>query len=180
MDLLGGARGPRSRPRPLPILLLAAGLSGCALFHKDDGARAGAPAGGATRTDPDSSGDSTGAAGRATERTAVAAPGERRVPERSDPGAASPRRQASQHLVEEGKGYAVAGQDAEARERFESALRLDGSNGEAYFQLARLAADGGDWSNAAGYQEQAEALLRGLPEWRVPLEEMAARIADRR
>ncbi len=185
MDLLAGLPGGRPRLRLLPVLLVAAGVSGCALFQKDDGAgaRAGPPAGGAARTGSESAGpgDSSGAtAGRATERTAVAAPGERRVPERSDPGASSPRRQASQRLVEEGKGYAVAGQDAEARERFESALRLDGSNGEAYFQLARLAADDGDWSNAAGYREQAEALLRGRAEWRAPLDELAARIAEQR
>jgi hypothetical protein len=181
VDLLAGARGPHCRLCLPAILLVAAGASACALFHNDDGARAGAPAGGAAQGASAGAGDSSGAApGRATERTAVSAPGERRVPERSDPGAASPRRQASQRLVEEGKGHAVAGQDVEARERFESALRLDGSNGEAYFQLARLAADAGDWSNAAGYQEQAEALLRGQPEWRAPLDELAARIGDRR
>jgi hypothetical protein len=179
VDLLAGARG-RGLP-PLAAALLAAGLSACALFHEDEdaGARAGAPGG------ESSAGDGTaapagGTADRVTERTAVAAPGERRVPERSDPGADSPRRQASQRLVEEGKGYRVAGRDAEARERFESALGLDGSNGEAYFQLARLAADGGDWSNAAGYGEKAEALLRGLPEWQAPLDELADRIARRR
>jgi hypothetical protein len=163
--------------------ILAAGVSGCALFHKegDAGARAGEPAGEPSAASAPANGTpSGGAAGRTTERTAVAAPGERRAPAREDPGAGSPRREASQRLVEEGKGYAVAGQGAAARDRFESALRLDGSNGDAYFQLARLAADDGDWSDATGYQAKAEALLRGAPGWDAPLDDLAARIAERR
>lgn len=184
MDLLapapGAARaaGRRSSSLRLAMLLLA-GVAGCGIFRKDDdaGARAGAPAGNeppserGTRAEP--------AEDRAIERTAVAAPGERRAPEQADPGASSPRRQASQRLVEEGKGYAVAGRDAEARERFESALAVDGSNGEAYFQLARLSADAGAWTDASGYYEQAEALLGGRGEWRTPLDELAGRIARR-
>jgi hypothetical protein len=181
VDLLARRR-PRA-PRLLATALLAAALSGCALFgkHEDVGSRAGAPGTDAPTTTPPASGKTSGAAeGRTTERTAVAAPGERRAPAREDPGAGSPRREASQRLVEEGKGYAVAGQDAAARDRFESALRLDGSNGEAYFQLARLAADDGDWSDAAGYQAKAEALLRGTPGWDAALDELAGRIAERR
>jgi tetratricopeptide (TPR) repeat protein len=183
VDLLApapGARAIRRRSRTLRLAtLLLAGGAGCGIFHKDDGAgaRAGAPAaneapsGGATGAEP--------AGNHGTERTAVAAPGERRVPEQADPGASSPRRRASQQLVEEGKGYAVAGRDAEARERFESALAVDGSNGEAYFQLARLSADAGAWTDASGYYEQAEALLGGRGEWRAPLDELAGRIARR-
>jgi tetratricopeptide (TPR) repeat protein len=161
----------------MPVLLVAAGLSACAHSREDDeaGVRTGAPGGRATAPAATSEPEP----GLTTERTAVAAPGERRAPARTDPGASSPRRRASQRLVEEGKGYAIAGRDAEAHERFEAALSLDGSNGEAYFQLARLAADDGAWSDASGYYEQAEALLRGLAEWSAPLDELALRIAER-
>jgi tetratricopeptide (TPR) repeat protein len=164
-----------SRLHFLPILLVAAGVSACAHSREDDDAsvRAGKPAGRGTAD------AATSEPGPATERTAVAAPGERRAPARTDPGASSPRRQASQRLVEEGKGYVIAGRGAEAYERFEAALTLDGSNGEAYFQLARLAADDGAWSDASGYYEQAEALLRGRAEWSAPLDELARRISER-
>jgi tetratricopeptide (TPR) repeat protein len=151
----------------------------CAIFRHDDaGSRAGAPPGREPTREPDAGG--AGRAGRETERTAVAAPGDRRQPDRTDPGASSPRRQASQRLVEEGKGYAIAGRDEQARQRFEDALRVDGSNGEAYLQLAQLAADQGDWGEAEGFYDQASTLLSGLPEWAAPLDDLARRIAERR
>ena len=151
-------------------------LSGCALFRRTDPA-ARTPPPSPTRSEETTAARGTG---RVTERTAEAQPGDRRVPERTDAGAGSPRRLASQRLVEEGKGFRIAGRDAEAAERFQAALRLDGSNGVAHFYLAQLAADAGRWTEAAGYYEQAAALLRGREEYREPLGDLAGRIAERR
>ncbi|MBA2566096.1 MAG: hypothetical protein H0V09_11845 [Gemmatimonadetes bacterium] len=162
MDLL--------RTASLTALAVAA-LTSCSAFRDKDGrpeTRAGAPA---------------ASGGRRTERTATAAPpapADVRTPERTDTGAESPKRHASESLVEEGKGYWIAGRDREARERFEQALVLDGSNGVAYYYLAEIAVDAGRWDEAAGYRDRAAALLRGRETYREPLAELARRIAERR
>ena len=156
----------------LAAMLLAIGAPGCGAFRKDKGAepRAGAPP---QRTEATR-------AGRTAERAEAGGRGERRTPSRADAGADSPKRLASQKLVEEGKGYWVAGLDEQARERFGQAIRLDGSNGTPYYYLAEIAADAGEWADAAGYHERASALLRGREEYRQPLAELAGRIAERR
>lgn len=122
--------------------------------------------------------------GRATRRgdseaTSVGAPGAR-SPSREDTGIGTPRRAASQRLVEEGKGYWIAGRLDEARSKLQEALRLDGSNGAAYYYLAVVAADAREWSDAEGYHAQAEALLRGREDYRMALDDLAERIAARR
>ena len=171
----------RDRPEVIDLCAFALFLclsTGCGLFGGSGPAtRSGAPgaargAAGVEESQPEG--------GLTTERTGVAAPGDRRQPARGDAGADTPRRRASQRLVEEGKGYFIAGQNGEARERFQQAIRLDGSNGAAYYYLAEIAADEGEWDDAAGYREQAGALLRGREEYRQPLDDLAGRIADRR
>jgi tetratricopeptide (TPR) repeat protein len=184
VDLLAPMRNRRSNlsgPLIFVLVLIATGPAGCGLFRKEGTGpetRAGTPRDERGATSPGEEAGTEG--GLTTERTGVAAPGDRRQPARGDAGADTPRRRASQRLVEEGKGYFIAGQNGEARERFQQAIRLDGSNGAAYYYLAEIAADEGEWDDAAGYREQAGALLRGREEYRQPLDDLAGRIADRR
>jgi len=83
-----------------------------------------------------------------------------------DPGAGTPARESSLRVVEEGKGYLIAGQPAEAERRFATATRIDPTNGFAYYWLGRARADEGDVSGAVGVLEKAESLLGPYPAWR--------------
>lgn len=84
----------------------------------------------------------------------------------ADPGAGSPERQASLQVVEEGKGYLIAGRAGEAARRFEHATRIDPTNGFAYYYLGRARIENGDRARAIGVLEKAETLLGPYPEWR--------------
>lgn len=83
-----------------------------------------------------------------------------------DTGAGTPEREASQQVVEEGKGYLITGRTAEAERRFERATRIDPTNGFAYYWLGRARVEAGDTAAAAGVLEKAEGLLGPYPEWR--------------
>lgn len=166
MDLLGLGR------LAALLLLLVAAAVGCALFRKEGpGTEAAGRPGEAAAAEP---------GGPRTERTTLAPPGDRRTPERTDAGEGSPRRQASDRLVEEGKGYWIVGRNDEAWERLQQAVRLDGSNGVALYYLAEIAAEEGDRDDAAGYRERAAALLSGRSEYAAALDDLARRIAERR
>ena len=84
----------------------------------------------------------------------------------SDPGAGTPSRESSQRVVEEGKGYMIAGRTAEAASRFETASRIDPTNGFAWYWLGRARIAAGDRSGATGVLEKAESLLGPYPDWR--------------
>ncbi len=84
----------------------------------------------------------------------------------SDPGAGTPSRQSSQRVVEEGKGFMIAGRTAEAAGRFETASRIDPTNGFAWYWLGRARIAAGDRSGAVGVLEKAESLLGPYPDWR--------------
>jgi hypothetical protein len=84
----------------------------------------------------------------------------------SDPGAGTPSRESSQRVVEEGKGYMIAGRTAEAASRFETASRIDPTNGFAWYWLGRARIAAGDRSGAIGVLEKAESLLGPYPDWR--------------
>ena len=84
----------------------------------------------------------------------------------ADPGAGTPSRESSQRVVEEGKGYMIAGQTAEAAGRFETASRIDPTNGFAWYWLGRARIAGGDRAGAIGVLEKAESLLGPYPDWR--------------
>ncbi len=84
----------------------------------------------------------------------------------ADPGAGTPERAASLHVVEEGKGYLITGQAGEAARRFERAARIDPTNGFAYYYLGRARIELGDTGRAVGILEKAETLLGPYPEWR--------------
>lgn len=84
----------------------------------------------------------------------------------SDPGADTPSRESSQRVVEEGKGYMIAGRTAEAASRFDTASRIDPTNGFAWYWLGRARIAAGDRSGAIGVLEKAESLLGPYPDWR--------------
>ena len=84
----------------------------------------------------------------------------------SDPGAGTAARESSLRVVEEGKGYLIAGQSAEAERRFATATRIDATNGFAYYWLGRARVSDGDRAGAIGVLEKAESLLGPYPEWR--------------
>jgi tetratricopeptide (TPR) repeat protein len=83
-----------------------------------------------------------------------------------DPAAGTPARESSLRVVEEGKGYLIAGQSDEAARRFSTATRIDPTNGFAYYWLGRARVAEGDRPGAIGVLEKAESLLGPYPEWR--------------
>jgi tetratricopeptide (TPR) repeat protein len=83
-----------------------------------------------------------------------------------DPGAGTPSRESSQRVVEEGKGYLIAGRTAEAQSRFETASRIDPTNGFAWYWLGRARIAAGDRAGAIGVLEKAESLFGPYPDWR--------------
>lgn len=94
----------------------------------------------------------------------------------NDPGFGTAAREASQGAVEEGKGYLIAGQIAEAERRFERATRIDPTNGFAWYWLGRARVDRGDRGAAVGVLEKAESLLGPYPAWRDRASALLARI----
>ena len=84
----------------------------------------------------------------------------------SDPGAGTATRESSLRVIEEGKGYLIAGQSAAAEQRFATASRIDPTNGFAWYWLGRARIAEGDRAGAAGVLEKAESLLGPYPAWR--------------
>jgi Flp pilus assembly protein TadD len=130
---------------------------------REEGPRTEAP----VRESPPGAGDAeTAAVGDA----AVEPPAPREIStdtaHASDPGAGTPSRESSQRVVEEGKGYMIAGRTAEAASRFETASRIDPTNGFAWYWLGRARIAAGDRSGAAGVLEKAESLFGPYPDWR--------------
>jgi tetratricopeptide (TPR) repeat protein len=83
-----------------------------------------------------------------------------------DTGAGTPQRRASLRVVEEGKGFLVAGRAREAAQRFTRATQIDPTNGFAYYYLGRARVAAGDRRGAIGVLQKAESLLGPYPEWR--------------
>lgn len=107
--------------------------------------------------------------------------GDPELPERStdranadDPGAGTSARSVSQRIVEEGKGHLIAGNLDVAADRFERALRIDPTNGFAYFYLGRTRYETGDRDGALGMLDKAEALLGPYPVWRARVARLQA------
>ncbi len=84
----------------------------------------------------------------------------------SDPGAGTAKRESSLRVVEEGKGYLIAGQSSAAEQRFVTASRIDPTNGFAWYWLGRARLAEGDRMGAVGVLEKAESLLGPYPAWR--------------
>ena len=121
------------------------------------------------RTEPEVRADPAATAGEET-AVAVEPPAPREIStdtaHASDPGAGTPSRESSQRVVEEGKGYMIAGRTAEAASRFETASRIDPTNGFAWYWLGRARIAAGDRAAAIGVLEKAESLLGPYPDWR--------------
>lgn len=138
-------------------LAIALALTACG-HGREEGPRSEPSARDAPRADGD---DATEAAATPAPReistdTALAA----------DPGAGTATRESSLRVVEEGKGYLIAGRPAEAEQRFETASRIDPTNGFAWYWLGRARLDLGDRGGAVGVLEKAESLLGPYPAWR--------------
>ena len=93
-----------------------------------------------------------------------------------DPGAGRPARRASDGVVEEGKGYLIAGNAGEAARRFERATRIDPSNGFAWYHLGRARIALGDTAGAIGVLEKAESLLGPYPSARAETRRLLDRL----
>jgi tetratricopeptide (TPR) repeat protein len=91
-----------------------------------------------------------------------------------DPGAETAQRRASQQVVEEGKGYLIAGQPREAVQRLQRAVRIDPTNGIGYYHLGRAYAALGDRERAIGVLEKADSLLGPYPYWRARVVQLMA------
>lgn len=96
-----------------------------------------------------------------------------------DPGAGTAARRASSGLVEEGKGYLIAGRPAEAVRRFERAARVDPSNGFAWYWLGKARIEVRDPGGAIGVLEKAATLLGPYPEWRDRVDELLSSLRRR-
>jgi tetratricopeptide (TPR) repeat protein len=138
-------------------LAIALALTACG-HGREEGPRSEPPA----RDAPPSAGD------EATEATATPAPREISTDTAlaTDPGAGTATRESSLRVVEEGKGFLIAGRPAEAEQRFETASRIDPTNGFAWYWLGRARLDLGDRGGAVGVLEKAESLLGPYPAWR--------------
>lgn len=79
--------------------------------------------------------------------------------------AATPRRQASMRLTEEGRSLIEKGDFERAEAVLRDAVGVDPSNGIAYFYLAKANAGLGQPDVALGLLEKAEALLGADEEW---------------
>ena len=140
-------------------LAIALALTACG-HGREEGPRSEAPA----RDAPPAAGDEA----TATEATATPAPREISTDTAlaTDPGAGTATRESSLRVVEEGKGFLIAGRPAEAEQRFETASRIDPTNGFAWYWLGRARLDLGDRGGAVGVLEKAESLLGPYPAWR--------------
>lgn len=93
-------------------------------------------------------------------------PLETKKPEGQDLATVStPARLASNEVVAEGLASLKAGQFERALQSFQEATTLDGSNGVAYYYLARTHFTMGHVEQAAGILDRAEALLAQSEEW---------------
>lgn len=154
-------RRRRARGRRAVVLLVGLLVVGCGARRPAD-VRSEPPREGAAEAD------------RATEEADASEAG--RLP--SDPGAGTPERRASEHLVREGVTALEAGNAALAARRLEEAIRLDGSNGEAWYQLARVRATEGRQDAALGLLERAIELLRPYPERQAAAERLRERLSS--
>lgn len=141
--------------RPVVVLTLGLALAACGR-GREEGPRTEPP----VREAPDAG----------TTEASVAPPVPREIStdraDARDPAAGTPARESSLRVVEEGKGYLIAGQSDEAARRFSTATRIDPTNGFAYYWLGRARVAEGDRPGAIGVLEKAESLLGPYPEWR--------------
>jgi tetratricopeptide (TPR) repeat protein len=77
----------------------------------------------------------------------------------------SPRRMASLHLTEKGKGELEQGELKKAMDRFEKAIGLDAGNGAAYYYFAEARFRQNEFQQSLTLLNRAEALVAGDSGW---------------
>ncbi|MBI2346785.1 MAG: tetratricopeptide repeat protein [Deltaproteobacteria bacterium] len=86
----------------------------------------------------------------------------------------TPQRLASLEIVERGKAFLARREFDKALQMFQEAVTVDGTNGIAYYYLARVRYELRQWPEAMGLLERAESLLGDSPEWLANVEELRA------
>ncbi len=100
-------------------------------------------------------------------------PGTRVPPVTSPSGSEiSPEREASNAVIEEGKGLMERGQYDRAADRFQEAVAVDSTNGAAYYYGALVKTRSGEYGDAWGFLEKAEQLLAGDAAWTEKLQQL--------
>lgn len=77
----------------------------------------------------------------------------------------SPKRLASMEIIEQGKLSLKQRDFDKALQAFQEAAMVDGTNGIAYYYLARTRYELHQWTEALGLLERAESLLGDSDEW---------------
>lgn len=93
--------------------------------------------------------------------------------------ATSPQRTASLEVVTQGRGQLERGDRERAVQSFQEAITLDGTNGIAYYYLARTHYELGQSEQAMGLLERAESLLADADDWLVSIEALRETIRTR-
>lgn len=83
-----------------------------------------------------------------------------------------PARDASNAVLEEGKGALEQGDLERAADNFQEAVTLDPTNGAGFYYLALLHFKKGEYDQSAVFLEKADSLLAGQEDWIIPLEEL--------
>ena len=84
----------------------------------------------------------------------------------------TPQRRASNHLLQQGQIASNQGRYDQAADLFQEAISVDSSNGAAYYEMAQVRTHSGEYGDAWGFVEKAEALLGDSPEWAERLEKL--------
>lgn len=77
----------------------------------------------------------------------------------------TPKREASQRVVQVGKEYLETGALDKAVQTFQEAINVDPENGVAYFFLAFSLFRSGLYEDALGLLDRADILLAPYPKW---------------
>ena len=81
------------------------------------------------------------------------------------PEALSPKREASQNMIDVGERYLGQGDLDKATQTFQEAINIDSDNGVAYYYLAKVMYQKSEYDDALGLLEKSEGLLGSYPEW---------------
>lgn len=87
------------------------------------------------------------------------------LPPPTPPPILSPKREASQRIVDVGKEYLEEEETGKAIQSFQEAINIDSDNGVAYFYLAFGLYKEGAYTQALGILDRAQVLLLQYPDW---------------
>lgn len=90
----------------------------------------------------------------------------------------SPRREASQRLVQIGQGYLENGEIDKAVQTLQEAINVDYENGIAYFYLSKSLLEKGSYDDALNILDRAENFLSEQESWKTKVEELRTTIKD--